>query len=88
MQKPPNDETRLRPRMGRRRGKVAVQRAPRFIQSVLARAYVRYGRIAGAGQARAPRKHATRGVADVLQPRIGARRCIVKTRIIKMVRTA
>jgi type IV secretory pathway VirD2 relaxase len=84
MQKSPDDDTRLRPRMGSRKGKVAVQRAPRFIQSVLARAYVRYGRIAGAGQGRAPRKHVTRGVADVRQPRIGARRCIVKARIIKM----
>jgi type IV secretory pathway VirD2 relaxase len=51
---------------------------------VLARVHVRFIRVAGLGTPRVPRKHVTRGVADVRAPRLGARRCIVKARIVRM----
>jgi hypothetical protein len=83
--KNPSDEpATFRPRIGGRKGHVPVQRAPRFIASVLARARGRFVRAAGIGPAGAPRNHVMRGVADVPRPRIGARRCIVKARIVRM----
>jgi len=73
----------FRPRMGGRGGEVAYQRAPRFCRSVLVRAQLRFALVAGLSGAR-PRKHGMRGVADVLRPKTGARRCIVKARIVGM----
>lgn len=69
--------------MGGRGGEIAYQRAPRFCRSVLVRAQLRFTRVAGLSGAR-PRKHGMRGVADVLRPKTGARRCIVKARIVGM----
>jgi type IV secretory pathway VirD2 relaxase len=54
---------------------------------VLIRAHRRLVRVAGIGQPRAARKTGTRGVADVLQPRPGSRRCVVKAHIVKMTRS-
>ena len=83
-QKRSREDSTLRPRIGGRKGKVPVQRTPRFIPSVLERAHVRFIRVAGLGTPRVPHKHITRGVADVRTPRLGARRCIVKARIVRM----
>ena len=82
--KPSDEGATFRPRIGIRKGAVPPQRVPRFIPSVLVRARVRFGRAAGFGSPGPARKHIMRGVADVRQPRIGARRCIVKARIVRM----
>jgi type IV secretory pathway VirD2 relaxase len=83
MEKSPHERSTFRPRIGGRGGEVAFQRAPRFCQSVLARAHRRFVRTAGLGPARPPRKRGTRGVDDVLRPRMDARRCVVKALIVK-----
>jgi type IV secretory pathway VirD2 relaxase len=54
---------------------------------VLIRAQRRLVRVAGLGHRRAPRKTGTRGVADVLRPRAGSRRCVVKAHIVKITRS-
>jgi hypothetical protein len=64
-----------------------VQRVPRFRQFVLARAQQRFGRLAGAGLPGA--KKMLRGggrtsEADVPVPGPGARRCIIKARVVPM----
>jgi type IV secretory pathway VirD2 relaxase len=80
----PREERSFRPRIGGRRGQVPFQRAPRFCPSVIARAQVRFQKAAGLARSRPPRKGGTRCVADVLRPRAGSRRCIVKARIVPM----
>jgi type IV secretory pathway VirD2 relaxase len=82
-EKPPHERSTFRPRIGGRGGEVAFQRAPRFCQSVLARAHRRFVRTAGLGPDRPARKRRTRGVDDVLRPRMDARRCVVKALIVK-----
>jgi type IV secretory pathway VirD2 relaxase len=74
----------LRPRIGGRRGQFPFQRAPHFCASVLARAQVRFVKVAALGRTRPPRRTGTRCVADVMRPRADARRCIVKARIVPM----
>jgi type IV secretory pathway VirD2 relaxase len=54
---------------------------------VLIRAQRRLVRVPGVGQPRTARKTGTRGVADVLRPRAGSRRCVVKAHIVKMTRS-
>jgi len=70
--------------MGSKKGNVRVQRVPGFIPSVLARARSRFVRVAGLVPTRSGRRHIPRGVADVARPGVGARRCIVKARIVRM----
>ena len=77
-------ERSFRPRMGGRRRQVPFQRAPHFCASVLARAQVRFVKVAALGRTRSPRRTGTRCVADVMRPRADARRCIVKARIVPM----
>lgn len=84
IEKSPPEERSFRPRVGGRGGEVAPQRAPRFCPSVIARAQVRFQRAARFIRSRPPRKAGTRCVADVLRPRVGSRRCIVKARIVPM----
>jgi len=83
-QKPSRDGASFRPRMGGKKGNVRVQRVPGFIPSVLARVRGRFVRAAGLAPARPGRRHIPRGVADVARPGAGARRCIVKARIVRM----
>src|SRR3569832_777841 len=82
-QKPSREGTPFRPRIGKK-GTVRVQRVPGFIPAVGARARSRVGRAAGLAPARSGRRHIPRGVADVARPGVGARRCIVKARIVRM----
>ena len=83
MGKSSHERSTFRPRIGGRGGQVAFQPAPRFCQSVLIRAHRRFVRVAGFASARPRRKGGTRGVDDVLRPRAGARRCVVKALIVK-----
>lgn len=84
MDNSPREERSFKPRIGGRRGQIPFQRAPRFCPSVIARAQVRFQKVAGFARSRPPRKGGTRCVADVLRPRAGSRRCIVKARIVPM----
>jgi hypothetical protein len=64
-----------------------VQRVPRFRQFVLARAQQRFSRLAGlrpAGAMKLPRGGGRTCEADVPVPGPGARRCIIKARVVPM----
>jgi type IV secretory pathway VirD2 relaxase len=84
MEKRSDDVPRFRPRIGGRRGQVPYQRAPRFIRSVLARARLRFVRVAGIGRAPIARKVGSRRAADVARPSTSARRCVIKARVVRL----
>jgi type IV secretory pathway VirD2 relaxase len=84
MEKRPDELTRFRPKIGGRRGQVPYQRAPRFIRSVVARARLRFARVAGLGRASVGRSGASRRAADVSRPAGSARRCVIKARVVRL----
>ena len=76
-------ESLLRPRIGGRRGRVPQQRVPTFTSSVLARAQLRFARLARSGTALRPRHEGPGAPADVRRPSPDARRCVVKARVVQ-----
>src|SRR5450432_519586 len=79
-----DDEIIFRPRLGRRRS--PTERVPRFRDSVLARAQLRFNRLAGGGLAVARPRRGTHGdaTADVRRPAAGSRRCVIKARVVSL----
>lgn len=84
MEKRPEELTQFRPKIGSRRGEVPYQRAPRFIRSVVARARLRFLRVARVGRSSADRRSSSRRVADVAQPLASTRRCVIKARVVRL----
>ena len=79
-----DDDIIFRPQIGR--GRSPAERVPRFRDSVLARAQLRFNRLAGGGLAVARPRRGTHGdaTADVRRPPAGSRRCVIKARVVSL----